>query len=65
MVTTFLHSVYPVVYCSLKNASVAQGMQTFLRCYKTLTQSGRFHNARLASALHRDGCFGGTIKVVI
>ena len=28
-----------------------------------LTQSGRFHNARLASALHRFGwVFGGTIK---
>ena len=27
-----------------ENASVAQGMQTFLRRYKTLTQSGRFHN---------------------
>ena len=46
-----------------ENASVAQGMQTFLRRYKTLTQSGRFHNARLASALHRFGwVFGGTIK---
>ena len=30
-------------------------MQTFLRRYKSLTESGKFHNARLSSALH---CFG-------
>ena len=45
------------------NTSVAQGMQTFLRRYKSLTESGKFHNARLSSALHRFGwVFGGTIR---
>ena len=45
------------------NTSIAEGMQTFLRRYKSLTESGKFHNARLSSALHRFGwVFGGTIK---
>ena len=44
-------------------ALVAQGMQTFLKRYKNLTEYGQFHNARLSSALHRFGwVFGGSIK---
>ena len=46
-----------------QNALVAQGMQTFLKRYKNLTEYGQFHNARLSSALHRFGwVFGGSIK---
>ena len=46
-----------------KNTLVAQGMQTFLRRYKSMTESGQFHNARLSSALHRFGwVFGGSIR---
>ena len=45
------------------NSLVAQGMQTFLRRYNSMTESGQFHNARLSSALHRFGwVFGGSIK---
>lgn len=46
-----------------QNSLVAQGMQTFLKRYKNLTECGQFHNARLSSALHRFGwVFGGNIK---
>ena len=38
-----------------QNSVVAEGMQTFFRRYKTLTESGLYHNARLSSALHRFG----------
>ena len=31
-----------------QNALVAQGMQTFLKRYKNLTEYGQFHNARLS-----------------
>ena len=45
------------------NSLVAQGMQTFLRRYNSMTKSGQFHNARLSSALHRFGwVFGGSIR---
>ena len=46
-----------------QNSAMAGGMQTFLRRYKNLTESGQYHNARLSSALHRFGwVFGGSIK---
>ena len=38
-----------------ENTLVAQGMQTFLRRYKSMTRCGQFHNARLSSALHLFG----------
>ena len=47
-----------------ENTSVAQGMQTFLRGYESMTENGQFNNARLSSGLH---CFGwvfdGSIKI--
>ena len=45
------------------NSLVAEGMQTFLRRYNSMTESGQFHNAGLFSALHRFGLvFGGSIR---
>ena len=45
------------------NSLVAQGMQTFLRRYSRLTESGQFHNARLSCVLHHFGwVFGGSIR---
>ena len=46
-----------------QNTLVAQGMQTFLKRYKNMAESGPFHNARISSALHRFGwVFGGSIR---
>ena len=42
---------------------VAEGMEIFLKRYQNMTSSGKFSNARLASALHRFGwVFGGTVR---
>ena len=46
-----------------ENSVVAEGMQTFLRRYKSWTETEMFNNARLSSALHRFGwVFGGTVS---